>query len=177
MKKCDNSTRKIHINSNFVLSISLLIMFNTLLLRPSVHCNTPLHFTTFHSTTLHYTSLHFTTLHPTTLHYTYRHFTSYHLHFTTISFSFTHLYFLSFRSKTSRIPWSQSNTLYSPWTQNKIARIPRHQNKTSHNLWYHKWKFMHPLGYRIKSHLFLFRGDSFYLKPRDNNYLNSRVHE
>jgi hypothetical protein len=32
MKECDNSARKIHI-SNFILSISLLIMFDTLLLR------------------------------------------------------------------------------------------------------------------------------------------------
>ena len=72
---------KIHISCNFILSISLLIMFDTLLLRQSLHCNTPLHFTT---------------LHPTTLHYTYRHFTSSHLHFTTLSFSFTHLHFLSF---------------------------------------------------------------------------------
>jgi hypothetical protein len=56
-------------------------MFDTLLLRPSLHCNTPLHITTFH---------------PTTLHYTYRHFTSSHLHFTTLSFSFTHLHSLSF---------------------------------------------------------------------------------
>jgi len=70
MKECDNSTRKIHINSNFILSISLLIMFDTLLLRPSLHCNTPLHFTTLHPTTVHYTSQHFTTLHPNTLHYT-----------------------------------------------------------------------------------------------------------
>jgi hypothetical protein len=69
IKYCDNSTRKIHTSSNFILSIRLLIMFDTLLLRPSLHCNTPLHFTT-----LHYTSLHFT-FHPTTLHYTYRHFT------------------------------------------------------------------------------------------------------
>ena len=76
MKECDNSTRKIHISSNFILSITLLLMFDTLLLRPSLHCNTPLHFTTFH---------------PTPLHYTYRHFTSSHLHFTTLSFSFTHL--------------------------------------------------------------------------------------
>jgi len=51
MKECDNSTRKIHISSNFILSISLLIMFDTLLLRPSLHYNTPLHFT-------NYTSLH-----------------------------------------------------------------------------------------------------------------------
>jgi hypothetical protein len=44
MKECDNS--KILISSNFMLSISLLIMFDTLLLRLSLHCNTPLHFTT-----------------------------------------------------------------------------------------------------------------------------------
>jgi hypothetical protein len=81
MKECDNSTCKIHTSSNFILSISRLIMFDTLLLRPSLHCNTPLHFTT---------------LHPTTLHYTYRHFTSCHLHFTTLSFSFTH--YISYRS-------------------------------------------------------------------------------
>ena len=71
MKECDNSTRKIHINSNFILSISLLIMFDTLLLRPSLHCNTPIHFTTLqhsspHLTTLRYTS-HFTQIHFTTL--------------------------------------------------------------------------------------------------------------
>jgi len=42
-------------------------MFDTLLLRPSLHCNTPLHFTTLHPATLHYTSLHFTQLHFTTL--------------------------------------------------------------------------------------------------------------
>jgi len=96
MKNCDNSNRKIHISNKFILSISLLIMFDTLLLRPSLHCNTPLHFTTLHPTTNHYTSLHFSTLHPTTLHYTYRHFTSSHLHFTTLSFNFTHLHFLSF---------------------------------------------------------------------------------
>jgi hypothetical protein len=107
MKECVNSTRKIrvHISSNFILSISLLIMFDTLLLWPSLHCNipqhfttlhptalhyTPLHFTTLYPTPLHYTSLHFTTLHPTSLHYTNQHFTSSHLHFTTLSFSFTH---------------------------------------------------------------------------------------
>jgi len=67
MKECDNSTRKIHISSNFILSTSLLIMFDTLLLRPSLHCNTPLHFTILHPTTLHYTSPHYTQLHFTTL--------------------------------------------------------------------------------------------------------------
>jgi len=45
MKECDNSTRKVQISSNLVLSISLLIMCDTLLLRPSQHCNTPLHYT------------------------------------------------------------------------------------------------------------------------------------
>jgi hypothetical protein len=124
--ECDNSTRKIHIGSNFILFINLLINFDTLLLRPSLHCNIPLHFTTLHpatlyytslyfttlhpttlyytslyfttlhTTTLYYTSLHLITLHPTTLHYTYRHFTSSHLRFTVLSFSFTHLYLLSF---------------------------------------------------------------------------------
>jgi hypothetical protein len=80
MNGCDNS--KIHTSSNFILSICLLITLDTLLLRPSPHCNS---------------SLHFTTLHPTTpLHYTYRHFTYSHLHFTTLSFDLTHLHFLSF---------------------------------------------------------------------------------
>jgi hypothetical protein len=36
MKECDNSIRKIHISSNFILPISLLIMFDNLLLRPSL---------------------------------------------------------------------------------------------------------------------------------------------
>ena len=61
-----------HISSNNVLIISL---------RPSLHCNT---------------SLHFTTLLSTTLHCTYRHITSFHSHFTILSFGFTHLHFLSF---------------------------------------------------------------------------------
>jgi hypothetical protein len=89
MKECDNS--KIHISSNFILSISLLIMLGTLLLRPSLHCNTtPLHFTTLHPTTLHHTSLHFTTHHSTTLHYTSPHFTT--LHPTTLHYTSPHFY-------------------------------------------------------------------------------------
>jgi len=36
MKECDNSTRKIHISSNFILSIILLILFDTILLRPVI---------------------------------------------------------------------------------------------------------------------------------------------
>ena len=82
MKECDNSTRKIHISSNFILSISLLILFDTLLLRPSLHCNTPLHFITLHPTTLRYTSPHFTQLHFATLHHTSPNYTS--LHFTAL---------------------------------------------------------------------------------------------
>jgi hypothetical protein len=96
MKECDNSTRKTHTSNNFIFSINLLIMIDTLLLRLSLHCNTSPHFTQLHFTTHRYTSLRFATLHPTTLHYTYRHFTSSHLHFTTLSFSFMHLHFLSF---------------------------------------------------------------------------------
>jgi len=101
MKECDNSTRKIHISSNFILSISLLIMFDTLLLRPSLHCNTPLHFTTLRYTSPHFTQLHFTTLRYTSPHYTQLHFTTLHpitlhhttqLHFPTL----TTLHFLSF---------------------------------------------------------------------------------
>ena len=65
MKECGNS--KIHISSNFILSISLLIMFDTLLLRPSLNCNTSPHFTQLHFTTLRYTSPHFMQLHFTTL--------------------------------------------------------------------------------------------------------------
>jgi len=50
---------KIHISSNFTLSITFLIMFDVLLLRPSLHYNTPLHFTTLIDTSLPliYTSL------------------------------------------------------------------------------------------------------------------------
>jgi hypothetical protein len=69
MKECGNSTRKIHISNNFILPISLLILFDTLLPRPSLHCNTPLHFTQLHFTTLHHTSPNYTSLHLSTLHF------------------------------------------------------------------------------------------------------------
>ena len=68
-----------HTSSNFILSVCLPIMLDILLLRPSIHCNT---------------SLHFTTLHATTLRYTYRHFTPSHLLFTTLSCGLTHLHSL-----------------------------------------------------------------------------------
>jgi hypothetical protein len=54
MRECDNS--KIHISSNFLLSICLLIMLDTLLLVPSLHCNTSLHFTKLHLSTIHFLS-------------------------------------------------------------------------------------------------------------------------
>ena len=97
MKECGNS--KIRISSNFILSISLLIMFDTLLLRPSLQCNTPLRFTTLHPTTLHQTSLHFT-LHLTTLHYTSPHFAQ--LHFTKLRYTshFTQLHFTTLHPTT-----------------------------------------------------------------------------
>jgi hypothetical protein len=90
MKECDNnSTRKIHISSSFIWSISLLIMFDFLLLRPSLHCNTPLHFTTLHPTTLRYTSPHITTLRYTSPNYTSPHVTTL-LHFTQLHFATLH---------------------------------------------------------------------------------------
>jgi len=50
MTECHNS--KIHISSNFLLSKSLIIMSDTLLLVPSLHCNTSQHFATLHHTTI-----------------------------------------------------------------------------------------------------------------------------
>jgi len=96
MKECDHS--KIHISSNFILSISLLIMFDTLLLRPSPHCNTPLHFTTLHPTTLHYTSPNYTSPNYTSPNYTSTNYTSPNytspnyisLHFTQLHFTTLH---------------------------------------------------------------------------------------
>jgi hypothetical protein len=111
MKKCDNSTRKIHISNNFILPISLLIMFDILLLRPSLHCNTRLYFTTLHPTTLHYTSLYFT-LHPTTLYYTYQHFTSSHLHFTTFHLALR--IYISYRSISLHITSLDTVQISSP---------------------------------------------------------------
>jgi len=46
MRECENS--KTHISSNFLLSICLLIMLDTLLLGPSLSCNTSLHLSTLH---------------------------------------------------------------------------------------------------------------------------------
>jgi hypothetical protein len=59
MKECDNS--KIHISSDLLLTICLLIMSDTLLLGPSLHC---IHLATFHHTSLHLSTLHFLLLGP-----------------------------------------------------------------------------------------------------------------
>ena len=69
MRECNNN--KIHISSNFLLSKSLIIMLDTLLLVPSLHCNPSQHFATLHHTSPIYTSLHLSTLHflSFTLHY------------------------------------------------------------------------------------------------------------
>ena len=66
MKECDNS--KIHINSNFLLSVCLLIMLDTFTTRT---VTTLQHFATLHHTSPNYTSLHLSTLHflSFTLHY------------------------------------------------------------------------------------------------------------
>jgi len=55
-------------------------MFDTLLLRPSLHCNTPLHFTTLHHTSVHFT-LHHTSPNYTSLHLSTLHFLSFTLHY------------------------------------------------------------------------------------------------
>jgi len=68
--------------SNFLLSICLLIQSDTLLLVPSLHCNTSLHFTTLHQTTLHHTSPNYTSLHLSTIH-----FLSFTLHYPLIWFN------------------------------------------------------------------------------------------
>ena len=106
MKECDNITRKIrtYISINFIQSISLLIMIDTLLLRPSLRHNTPLHFTTLHHTLLHFT-LHHTSPKYTSLHLSTLHFLSFTLHYPSIQlyaftfpivlFHFTSLHFTS----------------------------------------------------------------------------------
>ena len=98
MKECDNSTRKIHISGNFILSISLLIMFDTLLLRPSLHCNTPLHFITLHYTSLHFATLHYTSLHFTQFHFTTLIYSSLSLIYTSLPFHLDLRIYISYRS-------------------------------------------------------------------------------
>ena len=109
MEECDNS--KIHIGSNFLLSVCLLIMLDTLLLGPSLHCNT---------------SLHFTTLHPTTLHYTYRHFTSSHLHFTTLSFGLTLcIFYRSISPHITKLDTVQFSQLQTNFQNNEPLHWPK----------------------------------------------------
>jgi len=70
--------------ANFIWSVYLLIMLDTLLLRPSLQFTTlsfgltPFKFpaTPFHLTSLHFTSHHYTSPHITTLHLTSLHFTA-----------------------------------------------------------------------------------------------------
>jgi hypothetical protein len=58
MKECDNS--KIHISSNFLLSVFLLLFLDTFIARI---ITTLQHFATLHHTSPNYTSLHLSTLH------------------------------------------------------------------------------------------------------------------
>ena len=127
MKECDNS--KIHISSNFILSISLLIMFDTLLLRPSLHCNTPLHFTTLHPNTLHYTLLHFTTLlhtspNYTSLHLLTLHFLSFTLHYLPIQlYPFTFPIVLFHLTSLNQTQYSSHLQIY--FQNNKPLHCPK----------------------------------------------------
>jgi len=92
--------------ANFIRSVYLLIMLDTMLLTPSLlftklhpatlhstslHLST-LHFLSFklHPATLHSSSLHFTQLHFTPLHYIFRRFISSHLNFTQLHFTLLH---------------------------------------------------------------------------------------
>jgi hypothetical protein len=82
MKECDK--RKSIKAANFIWSIYLLIMLDTLLLRPS------LHFTTFVDTSILLIQI---SPNYTSLHYTCRQFTSSHLNFTQLHFTSSHLNF------------------------------------------------------------------------------------
>jgi hypothetical protein len=105
MKECDNS--KIHISSNFTLSISFLIMFDTLVLRPSLHCNAHfmLQFTSLHHTSPNYTSLYFAKLHHTSPNYISLHFAT--LHHTSPNYTSLQLSTLHFLSFTLQYPLIQ----------------------------------------------------------------------
>jgi hypothetical protein len=139
-------------------------MFDSLLLRPSLHCNTPLHFTTLHPTTLHYTSLHFTTLidtsfpliytslpfhlaliiyisyrsislHITSLHITSHHFTSHH--FTSLHITSHHIT----RHSTDLIPKIISKKV-NPFTA--LKNSPFHFTSL-HFLFYFIYLFTYPI--------------------------------
>jgi hypothetical protein len=123
MRGCDNS--KIHISSNLLLSVCLLIMLDTLLLVPSLHCNTSLHYTKLHFTTLIYTSLPliYTSLLSLTLHYSPLHFTT--LPYTTLLSLTLHYSPLQFTT----LPYTSllSVTLhYSSCSAQKLNRKPKH---------------------------------------------------
>ena len=57
MRECDKSKNTCK-QQLPIVCMSFLIMLDTLLLVPSLHCNTLLHFTTLHQTTLHSITLH-----------------------------------------------------------------------------------------------------------------------
>ena len=121
MKDCD--IRKSHISSKLhMIYIYLLIIWDTLLLRLSLHLTT-LHATTLHSASIHLSTLHFLSFkhHPPTLHLTpfkfptsrfqltSLHFTS--LHFTVLLEDFRPLQFLLFHSVYNCFPNSSSKNL------------------------------------------------------------------
>ena len=71
-------------------------MFDILLLRPSLYCNTPLHFTTLHHTSPNYTSLHFATRHHTSPNYTSLHLSTLHFLSFILHYPFIQLYAFTF---------------------------------------------------------------------------------
>jgi hypothetical protein len=96
-------------------------MLDTVLLRPSLHCNTPPHFTTLHPTALHYTSLHFTQLHFTALIDT-----SLPLIYTSLPFHLALRIYISYRSISHHIT-SLNKTQYRSHPQNYCQkRKPPH---------------------------------------------------
>jgi len=119
--------------ANFIWSVYLLIMLDTLLLGSSLHFITR-HPISLHSTSHHLSTLHFCSfkLHPTTLHCTSRpshldlphlnflplHFTSHHYtspHYTTLHYTRLHSQHLSSRRR-NITPSSSVGILATGWT-------------------------------------------------------------
>jgi len=107
-------------------------MLDTLLLVPSLHRNT---------------SLHFTTLNQTTLHYTYRHFTSSHLHFTTLPFGLTH--YISYPSISPHITKLDTVRFSHPqmyFQSNEPLHCPKEPlNISLHFTFYFYFFFIYPI--------------------------------
>ena len=130
MKECDK--RKSHISSNFMWSIYLLIMLDTLLLGLPLHF-AQLHFTCRHVTSfrLNFTQLHFTTISfgltlfkfPTApFHLTLLHFTSLHLtfrrfspHFYSFNFTPFIIAFLTLFLKILGLRYTECNLIQSTY--------------------------------------------------------------